>query len=374
MLTGCGDSDAGDSDGEGGPDAGDARADVRYIEVRPQSISRIDPLPGRVVAYQVAEIRPQVGGIIQSRLFQEGSFVEEGQQLYQIDPARYQADHDSARAALEDAEARRLNAQTMVDRFEALIEDNAVSQQQLDDAVAALSQAKASISMAQAEVRRAKINLDYTEVRSPIRGYIGPSGVTKGALVTEGQEMPLATVRQLDPVYVDLTQSAAPARNLLERLAAARLEGDGQAEFPVKLFPTNTNDPYPYEGTLDVAELAVDSQTGAIRLRSVFPNPDQILLPGMFVRASLVDAGDAGAIVVPQKSVIIEPDGGHNVWVIDAEDRARKRAIRTGDAFGSHWVVLEGLEPGERVIVEGGMSLGDGDGVAAEEIQPKTKS
>ena len=306
MLSGCGDkeeTDEGGTGGESGP------ADVGYIEIRPQAIERTDPLPGRVVAYQVAEIRPQVSGIIQSRLFEEGSYVEEGQQLYQIDPARYEADYDMAQATLKSAEAQRLNAESVADRSEVLVEKNAVSQQEYDNAVSGLSQAEAAIGMAKAEVRMAKINLDYTKVRSPISGYISPTTVTKGALVTERQAMPLTTVLQLDPVYVDLTQSAAAAENLRERLTAARLENDGPAKFAVNLFPTKTNEPYQHEGTLDAAELAVDTQTGSIRLRSVFPNPDKILLPGMFVRATVKDAGRSKEIVIPQKSVTIEADG-----------------------------------------------------------------
>jgi len=278
ILLGCGGPE------EGGPGEQASPADVGFIEVRPQTINRTDPLPGRVVAYKVAEIRPQVSGIIQSRLFEEGSYVDEGQQLYQIDAARYEADYDMAKATLENAEALQLNAEALAGRSESLVKRNAISEQEYDDAVSTLSQAKAAVSMAQAEVRMAKINLDYTEVRSPISGYIGPTTVTKGALVTESQAMPLATVRQLDPVYIDLSKSASAAGDLRERLTVARLENEGQAKFTVNLFPTKNDEPYPHEGTLDAAELAVDPQTGSIRLRSVFPNPDNILLPGMFVR------------------------------------------------------------------------------------------
>ena len=182
---------------------------VAYLEVEPVRVSRTEQLPGRVVSYQVAEIRPQVSGILQSRLFQEGSFVEEGEQLYQIDPERYEADHQMSRATLRNAEARRRNAQRSFTRFEQLLNTDAITRQQYDDARAELDQAEAAVAMAEAEVRMAEINLNYTEVRAPISGYIGPSGVTKGALVTARQERPLAVIRQLDPVYVDLTQPAA---------------------------------------------------------------------------------------------------------------------------------------------------------------------
>jgi len=365
ILSGCGGSD------EAGPDKQASAADVSYIELQPQAINRLDPLPGRVIAYQVAEIRPQVSGIIQSRLFEEGAFVKEGQQLYQIDPARYEADYDMSQATLENAEARRQSAQALATRYKTLVESNAVSEQDYDDAVSALNQAKAAISMAKAQVKMAKINLDYTEVHSPISGYISPSTVTKGALVTEGQATSLATVLQLDPVYVDLSQSVTAARNLRKRLTPTRSESASQATFPVRLFPTNTEEPYPHEGTLDTAELAVDPQTGAIRLRSVFPNPDKILLPGMFVRASVGDASRAKAIIIPQKSVKIEPDGKQSVWVIDSNDRAQKRSIRTGVAYENRWVVMEGLEAGERLIVEGGMTLSEGAELRPEKINPE---
>lgn len=373
-LTGCGEKS--DGSAQGGPPGQSSgqnapAANVRYLELQPQSIHRKNSLPGRVVAYQSAEIRPQVSGIIQSRLFKEGSYVEEGQQLYQIDPARYEADFDRAQATLKNEEARRKNTQAQASRYATLIKSGAVSQQQYDDAVAALDQAKAAVSMAKAEVRMAEINLNYTKVRSPIGGHISPSTVTKGALVTEGQPMPLATVRQLDPVYVDLSKSAAAANDLRERLTAARLENDGQAAFPVKLYPTQTEEPYAIEGTLDATELAVDPQTGSIRLRSIFPNPDKLLLPGMFVRATVIDQGQSKSIVIPQKSVKIEPDGSQSVWVVDSKDQAKKRSIRTGNAYDNQWIVLEGLQAGDRLVVEGGMSLSDGARVQAEKIQPK---
>ena len=213
--------------------------DVGFVEIKPVMIQRTNQLPGRVVSYQVAEIRPQVSGIIQSRLFKEGSYVEEGQQLYQIDPARYEADYEMATANLEDAEARKQNAQNLVNRYKTLIASNAVSQQEYDNALASLAQARAAVSLAEAEVKTAKINLDYTRVYAPISGYISPSSITKGALVTSQQAMPLATVRQLDPVYVDLSQSAAEVRDLQERLSASRLNKASQSEYEVSLYLRN---------------------------------------------------------------------------------------------------------------------------------------
>lgn len=352
-----------------------AKTDVAFIEIQPLLISRTNELPGRVVSYQVAEIRPQVSGIIQSRLFKEGSYVEEGQQLYQIDPARYEADYQMATANLQDAQARVRNAQNLVNRFKKLIDYNAVSQQEYDDAQASLDQAKAAVSLAEAKVKNAKINLGYTEVYAPISGYISPSSVTRGALVTAQQDLPLATVRQLDPVYVDLSQAAAEAQNLQERLAASRLnDTENKNRYEVTLYLGNSGRTYPHKGILDATDLAVDMQTGAIRLRSVFPNPDNILLPGMFVRASIEDVGRAKEIIIPQKSVSIMPDGTKSVWLIGSGNKAKKQTIRTGAAYKNNWVVLNGLESGDHLIVEGMMMLREGEPVAPEKIEAGYKN
>jgi membrane fusion protein (multidrug efflux system) len=321
-----------------------------------------------VVAYEVAEIRPQVTGIVQSRLFEEGTYVAEGQQLYQIDPARFEADYQMARANLEEAEAQLENARLLAERFGRLVDDNTVSRQQYDDAVSRLNQAKAAVSLANAEVQRAKIDLEYTQVRSPISGYIGTTRVTRGALVTALQETPLATVRQLDPIYVDLTQTASEARLLRERLRTHRAEEDKTMVFSVALFLDDASGAYQHRGQLDATDLAVDPRTGAIRLRSVFKNPDRELLPGMFVRASVAEAGESREILVPQKSVNIEPSGRKSVWLVGDNNQASKRMIRTGAAYGSNWIVLNGLETGEKLIVEGRMNLREGAPVKPEQL------
>ncbi len=216
------------------------------------------------------------------------------------------------------------------------------------------------MSLAEAKVRRAQIDLKYTEVRSPISGYIGPSAVTRGALVTALQPLPLATVRQLDPVYVDLSQTASEARRLRALLIQARTEGKQDKTYEVTLSLGNSDEAYPETGTLDATDLAVDPRTGAIRLRSVVPNPDRILLPGLFVRASVEQVNPSRELLVPQKSVMIEPDGSKSVWLVSADNTARKQSIVTGASHRSHWVVREGLEAGDRVIVEGRMSLQEG--------------
>ncbi len=325
-------------------------------------------LPGRVRASMTAEIRPQVSGIIRKRLFQEGSFVEKGQQLYQIDPARYAADHQRAKANLQNALAELENAQVQQRRFQRLIDANAVSRQELDNATARVKQARAAVSLAEAEVKTAKINLDYTNVYSPITGYIGPSAVTQGALVTAQQEMALATVRQFDPVYVDLSYSAADARRLQERLVARRIDAGKPETFAVTLLLGKSGKAYSRKGNLEATDLAVDETTGTIRLRSVFANPEGLLLPGMFVRATIEPTHVPQSIIVPQKSVTIQPDGSTVVWVVDADNRASRREVKTGPSYKNNWVIRDGLETGDKVIVEGAMMLRAGMTVDPREL------
>ncbi|MGJ3243587.1 MAG: efflux RND transporter periplasmic adaptor subunit [Opitutales bacterium] len=368
LLAGCGvqgDEKSGGASGAGGPPQA---VPVGYLELQPTPLSRTDRLPGRVVSYQVAEIRPQVSGIIQERLFDEGTFVEEGQQLYQIDPALYEAELALARANRQDAEARLANARRQAERAERLLADEAISQQQYDDARFAREQAVAVASRAEAEVQLAEINLAYTEVRSPLSGFIGPSGVTKGALVTARQAMPLATVRQLDPVYVDITQAVSETRALRQRLMAAREDG-AETPFEVRLYLESGGEAYPLKGRLDATDPAVDPRTGAIRLRTVFPNPDNSLLPGMFVEAAIDGANGDAAILVPQKSVRIGPSGDKQVWVVGPDNQARRQTIRTDGTYDNNWIVREDLQAGDRVIVEGTMGLREGAPVAPEKIR-----
>lgn len=370
LLSACDDgspaSKKADDSGSGGerplPEAG-------YIEVQPRRLALTYQLPGRVKAYRVAEIRPQVSGIIQSRLFKEGSFVEPGQQLYQIDPARYEANYQVARANLQKARAEVKNTSALAERYQRLLKDRAVSTQEYEDAVTAVDQAKAAVELAKAELRSARINLDYTKVYAPISGYIGPSSVTQGALVTASQENALATIRQLDPVYVDLSQAVTEAQQLQKHLAAERVGGDAQANYKVFLLLGNTSRTYPHEGILDAADLAVDENTGMIRLRCVFPNPNTALLPGMFVRAALKLWDVSKAITVPQKSVVIESNGRTIVWIVDENGKAQKRDIRTGEPYRNNWVVLDGLQAGDRVIVEGTMALSQDAAVRPIELE-----
>jgi len=372
LLTACGDDNAQKNDGQAQQQSGQNGGEqppkpVSIITVQPQKIAISNQLPGRVRASMTAEIRPQVSGIIQERLFDEGSFVEEGQQLYQIDPARYEADYQRAKANLENAQAEQENAQALQGRYQRLIDANAVSQQEFDNASASVKQARAAISLAQAEVKTAKINLDYTKVYSPITGYIGPSAVTEGALVTAQQEMALATVRQLDPVYVDLSQSAAEAQQLQERLMKSRMDLDSSEVFEVTILLGNAGDTYPRKGTLDATDLAVDENTGTIQLRSVFPNPNGFLLPGMFVRATIEEIGEQKSIIVPQKAVSINQDGSKSIWVVGQDNTAVKRDVRTGSSYQNNWVIMNGLNPGDKVITKGTMMLREGAKVAPTE-------
>lgn len=370
-FSGCSESRDGAAESNAPDKAGSApsKKNVGFVEIRPVLIERTNQLPGRVLAFEEAEIRPQVSGIVLKRLFDEGSYVKEGQQLYQIDPAIYNADLELAEANLKNAKARLRNAKLRYERFKQLVKNDVVSQQQFDDAEAEFNQSEAAISLAEAEVRRAKINLDYTEVRSPISGYIGPSAVTRGALLTALQALPLATVRQLDPVYVDLSQTAAEARRLQERILKARAAGEAEKTYTVKVFLGNSEQAYSEKGTLDATDLAVDPRTGAIRLRSVVPNPDRILLPGMFVRASVDEVGENRELIVPHKSVTIEPDGSKSVWLVSPEGTATKRGITTGASYEGHWIVLSGLKSGDRLIVEGRMNLKEGAPLELEPIE-----
>jgi membrane fusion protein (multidrug efflux system) len=347
---------------------------VSVITLEAQDISINNELPGRVEAFRTAEIRPQVSGIIQSRFFDEGSLVEEGQQLYQIDAARYEADYQSANARLQNINAELELAIALQSRYQSLIQSNTVSEQEFDSAKASVAQAEAAVAISQAEVKAAKINLGYTKVYAPISGYIGPSTVTEGALVTAQQQAALATIRQLDPVYVDLSQSAADAQHLQESLMTSRMTKGDDTTFEVTVLLGNNGLTYPHTGTLYATDLAVDENTGTIRLRSVFPNPNAALLPGMYVRATIEEIGVEGSIIVPQKAVSIEADGSKAVWTVDANNIANKRAVVTSATYENNWVIKSGLEIGETVIVEGAMMLQPGSKVVPKNIKSKNTS
>jgi membrane fusion protein (multidrug efflux system) len=332
------------------------------VEVKPQRVAITTELPGRTSAYLVAEVRPQVGGIIQQRLFKEGADVKAGDVLYQIDPATYQAAWDSAKAALARAEANVTSIRYRAERYKELVEIKAVSRQEYDDASAALKQAEAEIAAGKAAVETARINLGYTRMTAPIAGRVGKSSVTVGALVMAGQGMPLATIQQIDPVYVDVTQSSASLLRLQQSMASGALKRDSANRAKVKLI-LEDGTPYPLEGTLQFQDVTVDPTTGSTILRIVFPNPKRILLPGMFARAVLEEGVNEQAILVPQQGVSRDPKGNPFALIADAEGKVQQRMLTLDRTIGDTWLVLAGLAPGDRVIVEGMQKIRPGASV-----------
>jgi membrane fusion protein (multidrug efflux system) len=357
VLAGCG----GDP-----PPKPPAPTEVGVLTLAPRSTSIIDELPGRTVAYRVAEVRPQVSGIVQKRLFEEGSEVREGEQLYQIDAATYAVALRSAQAALQRAEARRESAKLLQDRYAPLRQANAVSQQEYDDAVASFTAAEADVASAKAQVEAARINLVYCQVLAPISGRIGRTSVTEGALVTSQQTAPLALVQQLDPIYVDITQSSVEMLKLQRALASGELSRDEQNEAEVSLTLEDGSE-YAERGKLQFAEVSVDPSTGAVVLRALFPNPRRELLPGMFVRAQLTQAVKHDALLVPQRGVTRNQRGDAVVLVVDGNVVA-ERAVTAERAIGNDWLIGEGLKAGDRVILDGLQKVRPGVEVRAVEI------
>lgn len=350
--------------GEGGMGGPPPEPEVAFVTVQPRSVELTTELPGRTSAFLVAEIRPQVNGIIQKRAFTEGSMVNEGDLLYQIDPAPFQAVLDSAKASLLKAETVVPSIRLRVERYQELVEDDAVSRQDLDDALAALQQARAEIEFWKAEVEKARINLEYTRVVAPITGRIGISNVTVGALVTAYQAMPLATIQQLDPIYVDVTQSSAELLRMKRNLQSGLLSADGRngREVEIRLEDGTL---YPHKGMLQFRDVTVEPTTGSVTLRIVVPNPDHLLLPGMFVRA-IVQEGIAGdAILVPQQGVSRNPKGEAVAQVIGGDGKVEQRILTLDRAIGDQWLVAAGLSAGDRVIVEGLLNVRPGTTVRA---------
>lgn len=330
--------------------------EVYVVTIKEENAVFTKDLPGRTSAVRVAEIRPQVSGIVQKRLFTEGSDVKAGQQLYQIDPAPFRAALQSAEAELVRAEANLLSASPRAARYKELVGSGGVSKQEYDDAMTALAQGDAAVAAAKAAVTTAKINLDYTKVFSPISGYIGKSSVTEGALVTAGQANALARVQQLDTIYVDVNQSAAEVMEL-RRLAA--LSGK-TVNSDVELIIEGRKSAYPHKGVMQFSEMMVDETTGMVQLRVLFPNPERELLPGLFVKARIVQSEKEGAILAPQQAVVRSADGSTIVWLVDASGTVNQKPVTVSTAVGSKWVVTEGLQAGDRVVVEGLQKIAPG--------------
>jgi membrane fusion protein (multidrug efflux system) len=326
--------------------------EVGVLVVQPQKVALTTELAGRTSPYVVAEVRPQVAGIVKQRLFQEGADVRAGEVLYQIDPATYQATYDSARASLAKAQANLATARTRAERYRELVAITAVSQQDYDEADGALQQAQAEIALARAAVETARINLGYTRVTSPISGRISRSSVTPGALVTAHQAATMTTVQQLDPIYVDVTQSSAELLRLKRELESGRLKSAGANQAAVGLL-LEDGTPYPVAGKLQFSDVTVDQGTGTITLRAVFPNPKGLLLPGMYVRAVLPEGVDEHAILAPQQAVTRDAKGNPTALVLGAEGKVEQRALKTTRTVGDKWLVTEGLKPGDQLIVDG---------------------
>lgn len=326
--------------------------EVAVAVMQPEPVAMTTELPGRTAAFMVSEIRPQVNGIIQKRLFDEGSEVKAGQVLYQIDPDPFQAALDNANASLARARAGLAAIKVRVERYEGLLADHAISRQDYDDAAAAMQQAEAEIKFNEAAVEAARINLEYTRVTAPISGRIGKSSVTDGALVVAYQPLALATIQQLDPIYVDAPQSTAELMRLRRRLADGRLNHGGANHNKVKLL-LDDGTPYAREGELQFQDITVDPTTGSVTLRAVFPNPDGVLLPGMFVRMVVNTGVKEAAILVPQQSISRNPRGEPYTLIVDTENKAQPRPLQLDRAIGDKWLVTAGLAAGDRVIVEG---------------------
>ncbi|MDE1153365.1 MAG: efflux RND transporter periplasmic adaptor subunit [Micavibrio sp.] len=325
--------------------AASAPAEVVERILKKQDVPLYAELPGRTTAHKVAEIRPQVTGIINKRLFEEGSDVEQGQQMYQINPAPFQAILNSAKADLMKAQANSKSVEAKAQRYAGLVKINAISKQDYDDTMATLEQAKADIAIAQASVETAQINLDFTKVYAPISGRVGKSNVTEGALVTAGQEASLATITQLDPIYVDLTQSSKDLLALREKIA-------GREKTTVSLLVEDSTQPYKHDGEIQFSEVTVDPTTGMVQLRAIFPNPEHSLLPGLFVRAR-IKLDTINAILLPQKAAIRNPDGSLSVWKVSADNKVNLFPIQVDRALNSDWIVSSGLEEGDAVVVSG---------------------
>ncbi|MGM4982780.1 MULTISPECIES: efflux RND transporter periplasmic adaptor subunit [Rhizobium] len=337
------------------------KIEVSAMALHPQSVAITAELPGRTSAYLVAEVRPQVGGIIRSRNFKEGSEVKAGDVLYEIDPASYQASYDSAVASLQKAEGALPSAQSKVDRYKSLTAQDAVSKQNLDDAVSTLAQANADVASAKAALETARINLDYTKMRAPIGGRVDASAVTVGALVTADQTTALTTIRQLDPINVDVTQSSTNLLEFRRAVAEGRLKTSGD-NVSVHL-TLEDGSQYKEAGKLEFAEASVAETVGTITVRAVFPNPDRILLPGMYVRATIQEGIAENSFLVPQRAVFRNTKGEPTAMFVTADGKVQQRVLKVQRSIGNSWLVNEGMKDGDRVIVEGSQRVRDGQEV-----------
>ena len=346
---------------------------VGVVTLQAEPVTRTAELPGRTNPTLSSDVRPQVNGIIKARLFVEGSDVKAGQVLYQIDPAPYQATLDQAKGTLANAQANLTSTRLQAQRYAELVKVNAVSRQDNDNAQASYKQALATVQSDQAAVESAEINLGYTKVRAPISGRIGRSAVTPGALATADQTAALATIQALDPIYVDVTQSADALLALRRALSGGQLGRAGPDSAKVRLLLAD-NSAYPSEGQLRFSEVTVDQTTDSVTLRAVFPNPGKVLLPGMFVREELNEGVYPNAILAPQQGVSHDARGGATAMVVGADGKVQPRQVKTAGVQGDRWIVTDGLKPGDRLIVEGLLTAQPGMAVHATPAKLPTAS
>lgn len=347
LLGGAGCSKKAPAGGANGP------TKVGYVVVQPGSAPIVQDLPGRISAFQVSDVRPQVSGLILSQLFREGSIVRQGQTLYQIDPSTYRAQAAQALASLQSARANAVAARSLADRSKPLVAIEAVAKQDYTNAVALARQAEAAIALNAALLKTAQINLDWTRVPAPITGRIGLSNFTKGALVTAGQATALATITRLDPIYVDIQQAASDLLALRQALSRG---GAIPTTAQVRLLLPDGSD-YGFTGTVEFSEVMVDQATGTVTVRARFPNPQAILLPGMFVTARFAQAVNTSAFLVPQQAVSRDPKGNATVWIVGPGNKAIQRTVVADRTQGAYWVVTQGLAAGDKVITQGTANL-----------------
>jgi membrane fusion protein (multidrug efflux system) len=364
ILTGC---------GKKKPGGAMPMPEVAVVTVETKPVVTTTELTGRTSAEMVAEVRPQISGIIQKRLFTEGSDVSVGQALFQIDPSLYQVALENARAALARSEAQLSTVQLRAARFKDLLAQKAVSQQDYDDAAAALKQVQADIQYGKASVEAARINLKYTTITAPISGRIGRSSVTEGALVTAHQPLALATIQKLDYMYVDVNQSTADILRLRRQMQQGILDRNGTKKQKVQLIMDDGSE-YPLKGELKFLDVTVDPTTGSVVLRMVFPNPKGVLLPGMFVRAIVQEGTHKNAILVPQQAVTRDPKGNPLTLIVGKDEKVEPRPLTLDRAIGNMWLVSSGLEPGDRVIVEGMLKAMPGSPVKAVPFENSEKN
>lgn len=362
LLAACGDKKpAAPGPGAGAPPP----ANVATISIAPEQVANVTELPGRIEAIRSAEVRARVGGIVQRRLFNEGSEVRAGATLYQIDPAPFQAAVSNAEATLARAEANLGQTNTRLNRYRALVDTNAISKQEFDDAQSAQKLAAADVAAAKASLDTAKLNLSYSTITAPITGRIGRTLVTEGALVTANDPTALAIIQQLDPIYVTLTQSSVEMAQLREKVSQS---GHGGMKTKLTLV-TEDGKPYPHTGQLLFSEATVDPSSSSVILRAQFPNRERTLLPGMYVRVRLEQGVRPNTITVPQQAVMRTADGSM-VMTVDAEGKVAPRPVKTGGAYGTSWIVTSGLKEGDQVIVEGLQKAKPGATVKPSPWQP----